>query len=133
MGSFLARRMRLLYDRYLGSDWYEHMDDPEMWARIDLIPDAELWAVRRHLKRKLVIYANGALHVVAFWKGTPGAGIIQRCVDGIYSLTIGFARRFATYKSGNLILRDYERLLKMHQQRILTRPGCFCWESPPGG
>lgn len=114
VGSFLARRMRLLYDRYLGSDWYEHMDDSEMWAKIDLIPDAELWAVRRHLKRKLVIYANERARML--WL-SGRAHPVQVLSSGVlmesYSLTIGFARRFATYKRGNLILRDYERLLKI--------------------
>ena len=59
-GTWLARRMRLLFDRYLGADWMQHIDDPELWAQIDNIPDAELWAVRRHLKRKLVLLRQRA-------------------------------------------------------------------------
>jgi starch phosphorylase len=57
MGFWLARRMRLLFDRYLGIDWMEHMDDPDLWTRVEQIPDLELWDVRRHLKRKLISYA----------------------------------------------------------------------------
>ena len=56
-GTWLARRMRLLFDRYLGQDWMENLDDPDLWAQVDNIPDGELWAVRRHLKNKLVSYA----------------------------------------------------------------------------
>ncbi|MRR31759.1 alpha-glucan family phosphorylase, partial [bacterium] len=57
-GTFLARRLRLLFDRYLGADWMKNIDDPEMWAQVENIPDGELWQVRRHLKRKLVVFAN---------------------------------------------------------------------------
>ncbi len=113
-GSWLARRMRLLYERYLGADWYKHQDDPDFWAQIENIPDAELWAVRRHLKRKLLMYANermrqswvtGALHPVQVIAG----GVLLEP----YSLTIGFARRFATYKRANLVMRDFDRLLRL--------------------
>ena len=55
-GTWLARRMSHLYGRYLGSDWLENIDDPEIWNAVSDIPDEELWAVRRHLKRKLVFY-----------------------------------------------------------------------------
>ncbi len=113
-GTWLARRMRLLFDRYLGADWLQHVDDPDLWSQIDNIPDAELWAVRRHLKRKLAMFAterarlqwlSGSVHPVQ----VIAAGVLLEP----YSLTIGFARRFATYKRGNLIFRDFERLLKI--------------------
>ena len=54
--TWLARRMCLLFDRYLGPDWVEHFDDPEIWDLVYNIPDDQLWAVRQHLKRKLVAY-----------------------------------------------------------------------------
>ncbi|RPJ37406.1 MAG: alpha-glucan family phosphorylase, partial [Chloroflexi bacterium] len=113
-GTWLARHMRLLYDRYLGQDWMENLDDPELWSQVDNIPDGELWAVRRHLKNKLVSYAierarrewrRGGFHPVQ----VLAAGVLLEP----YSLTIGFGRRFATYKRGNLILRDVDRLLRM--------------------
>jgi len=113
-GTWLARRMRLLYERYLGSDWLQHIDDAGLWAQIENIPDAELWTVRRHLKRKLLTFAtdrarrqwlSGTIHPVQVVAG----GVL---LDP-YALTIGFARRFATYKRGNLILRDFDRLLKI--------------------
>jgi starch phosphorylase len=113
-GTWLARRMRLLFDRYLGSDWLERQDDPETWVQIENIPDGELWAVRAHLKRKLLNFANdrirqswlsGQIHPVQVIAG----GVMLEP----YSLTIGFARRFATYKRGNLILRDIDRLMRL--------------------
>jgi glycogen phosphorylase len=116
--TWLARRLRHLYTRYLGEDWMEHSDDPDVWKRIEDIPDDELWAVRMHLKRKLVAYMREtartqwlALHV------HPVQVVAGGVLLNPYALTIGFARRFATYKRANLILRDFNRLLS-----IVNRP-----------
>jgi len=112
--TWLARRLSTLYDRYIGSGWKEHVDDPEIWERIENIPDTELWAVRRHLKRKLTIYVlqrareqwlSASVH--------PVQVIASGALLDPYALTIGFARRFATYKRANLILHDVERLLEI--------------------
>lgn len=112
--TWLARRMRLLYNRYLGQDWQENLDDTDMWELVNSIPDAELWAVRRHLKNKLVSYAIERAR--RLWV-TGGFHPVQVVASGVllepYSLTIGFARRFATYKRGNLIMRDLDRLLRI--------------------
>ncbi len=117
-GSWLARRMRLLYERYLGADWQKNQDDPDFWAQIENIPDAELWAVRRHLKRKLLVYANERMRQ-SWVTGTVHP--VQVIAGGVllepYSLTIGFARRFATYKRASLVMRDFDRLL-----RIINNP-----------
>lgn len=113
-GTWLARRLHVLYERYLGHEWMDRLDDPELWNGIEDIPDAELWAVRRHLKRKLVAYMRErARHQ---WL-TEGVHPVQVVAAGAlldpYALTIGFARRFATYKRANLILRDTNRLLNI--------------------
>jgi len=117
-GSWLARRLRILFDDHLEDNWMESLDEPKVWEAIENIPDAELWAVRRHLKRKLVYYMrerardqwlNGGIHPVQ----VVASGVL---LDP-YALTIGFARRFATYKRANLILRDLSRLLD-----IINRP-----------
>jgi starch phosphorylase len=116
--SWLARRMRMLFERYLGADWLHHLDDQEMWNQVENIPDSDLWAIRRHLKRKLAIFANERARQ-QWLSGTVHP--IQVIAGGVmlepYSLTIGFARRFATYKRGNLILRDFDRLM-----RIINNP-----------
>jgi starch phosphorylase len=113
-GTWLARRMGLLFAHHLGPDWMSRLDDPDLWAQVENIPDGELWAVRQHLKRKLMGYANerarrqwqsGTIHPV---QAVAGGVFLEP-----YSLTIGFARRFATYKRGNLILRDFDRLLNI--------------------
>ncbi len=116
--AWVARRLQHLFARYLGNDWLEHVDDPEMWEKVEDIPDAELWTVRRHLKRKLVHYMRERAREQ--WLATR-VHPVQVVAAGVlldpYALTIGFARRFATYKRANLILRDLDRLL-----RIVTQP-----------
>jgi glycogen phosphorylase len=117
-GTWLARRLRMLFDRYYGSDWMERLDEPRTWQAIENIPDAELWAIRRHLKRKLVSYMRDRARLQ--WRN-DGVHPVQVIASGVlldpYALTIGFARRFATYKRANLILRDLPRLLN-----IVNRP-----------
>jgi glycogen phosphorylase len=113
-GTWLARRMRVLFDRYMGSDWLEKIDDHTLWENIENIPDNELWVVRRHLKRKLVAYIMERSR--QNWITTT-IHPVQIIAGGVlldpYALTIGFARRFATYKRANLILRDTERILNL--------------------
>ncbi len=113
-GTWLARRMGVLFDQYLPDDWQNHLDDTDVWEEVVNIPDEELWEVRRHLKRKLVAYMrerarqqwlNDNVHPVQ----VVAAGAL---IDP-YMLTIGFARRFATYKRAALILKDFDRLLSM--------------------
>jgi glycogen phosphorylase len=118
--TWLARRLGHLYDRYLGVDWRERADDPEIWEQVTNIPDEQLWAVRRHLKRKLAAYISERAR--KRWL-TGGIHPVQTLASGVmldpYMLTIGFARRFAPYKRANLVLYDLERLLG-----LLNRPGC---------
>lgn len=116
--SWLARRMGLLFDQYLGSNWMEHIDDPDFWEKVKDIPDADLWNVRRHLKNKLMNFANERTR--RNWQNsliTPSQAIAGGVFLEPYSLTIGFARRFATYKRANLIFRDFDRLM-----RIINNP-----------
>lgn len=116
-GTWLARRLRHLYGRYLGRDWMEAMDDAEIWQAVETIPDEELWAVRRHLKRKLVFYMRERAQ--AQWMEDnvhPVQVVASGALLNPYALTIGFARRFATYKRADLVLSDYDRLLNMINQ-----------------
>lgn len=113
-GTWLARSMRVLYDRYLGPDWMEHLDDPETWQALLAVPDAEIRATRLHLKRKLMSYIRDRAR--AQWVAL-GRHPIQIVAAGTlldpYKLTIGFARRFSTYKRGSLVMRDVDRLLRI--------------------
>jgi starch phosphorylase len=113
-GTWLARRLRMLYDRYLGTDWLENADDADVWELINNIPDEQLWMVRRHLKRKLTAYMGER----ARRRWTSGGWHPAQVVAGgvlldPYALTLGFARRFAPYKRADLILSDIPRLMKL--------------------
>lgn len=131
-GTWLARRLRLLYDRYLGPNWVEHIDDPEIWELVKNIPDVQLWTIRRHLKRKLVHFIRE--YARQQWaKG--GTHPVQVVASGVlldpYALTIGFARRFAPYKRANLILSDVDRLLKIVTNRSMPVQIIFAGKSHP--
>ncbi len=113
-GTWLARRMQQLYTKYLGANWMDELDDPSLWQSIFAAPEEEIWAVRKHLKRKLVAYVRERAR--AQWTTTKHHPV-QIVAAGVlldpYALTIGFARRFATYKRGALVMRDPDRLLKI--------------------
>ncbi len=117
--SWLARRIAELYKRTFGLDWINHIDDPKMWEGIERIDDAELWQIRFHLKRKLVNYMVTRARYQ--WANNNVHPPVQTVASGVLlepsALTIGFARRFATYKRANLIFHDWDRLL-----RIITNP-----------
>ena len=115
--TWLARRLGELYSKHLDSDWLNRLDDPTLWDQIDKIPDAELWEVRHHLKRKMVFYMmertrrrwmQGGFH--------PVQTIASGALLDPYVLTIGFARRFATYKRAGLIFSDLDYVLNLINQ-----------------
>ncbi len=112
--TWLAHRMSELYDRYLDPDWRNRIDDQALWDKVRNIPDNDLWQVRRHLMRQLVAFARERAR--AQWQ-RGGTHPIQIVAGGVlldpYALTIGFARRFATYKRAALMLRDADRLFRL--------------------
>jgi starch phosphorylase len=102
--------MQRLLDRHLDAGWRERVDDPALWNRIDSIPDAELWQTRCEMRRSLVEYAREQSIADRLSRGEP-----HDYVDAASrtfapsSLTIGFARRVATYKRLYLLARHPER------------------------
>ncbi len=109
VSSFLAGQMKSLYDRHLGPDWMAHMEEPEAWAGLADVDPGELWETHQVLKARLLDFVK---HRVATQDApggdksgqiVPGSGMKQEI------LTIGFARRFATYKRADLIMRDLDR------------------------
>ena len=112
--TWLARRMGVLFDTFLGPDWMDHIDEPGFWNEVVNIPDEELWTVRRHLKNKLVHFANERTRQQ--WQDgqlTPSQAVAGGVFLEPYSLTIGFARRFATYKRANLVFHDFDRFMSL--------------------
>jgi len=109
--TWLAAEMAQLYDRYLGIQWEERPTDHSIWKRVDNIPDAELWRTHERRRERLVAFARGRFKSQLKRRGAPPAEIAR--ADEVLdpeALTIGFARRFATYKRGTLIFRNLDRL-----------------------
>ena len=114
--TWLNGDLALLYDQYLQPDWRERYSDPKIWDLVDDIPNQELWEAHRRRKRNLVAFVRE--RVVTAAMGRKASAAEQRRLSEVLepdTLTIGFARRFATYKRATLLFRDVERL-----KRLLT-------------
>jgi len=112
--SWIPAEMAQLFDRYLGPDWLSKPADQTIWKRIDSIPDEELW--RTHERRRERLAAFTRRRQVEQIKRRGGRDQELRAAGEVLNpeaLTIGFARRFATYKRATLIFRDPERLRKI--------------------
>jgi starch phosphorylase len=105
--SWLAPEMRRLFEAYMGQDWEERLDDLEQWKKIYEIPDEVLWEARQSLKQQLVAFARERTRERHLRLGT--APVVWPVLDE-KALTIGFARRFATYKRATLLFKDPDRL-----------------------
>jgi starch phosphorylase len=108
--SWLAPQMRRLYDRHLGVGWYRQSGKSQTWEAIETVDDGELWETHFTLKGQLLHFVRRRMREQA----EPAQSL--KLLDKVFSpdaLTIGFARRFATYKRANLLLADMERLAAM--------------------
>jgi starch phosphorylase len=109
--SWLAPETAQLYDRYLGVQWEDRPTDYGIWRRVENIPDAELWRTHERRRERLVAFARARLKSQLKRRGAPPSEYAR--ADEVLdpdALTIGFARRFATYKRGTLIFRNMERI-----------------------
>jgi starch phosphorylase len=112
--TWMAEAMQALLDRHLGPDWRRRLDDAALWERVASIPDAELWAVRRQLRERLVAYARERSISVRLARGeAPDYVEAAARVFDPDVLTIGFARRVATYKRLHLFTRRLDRGLAL--------------------
>ena len=112
--TWLAPAMFRLYDRHLGPGWHERSGEAHTWEGIDNVDDGELWETHLSLKSQLLEFARHRSVEQAKRRGEPVE--VERRLEHMLSpdaLTIGFARRFATYKRAGLILADAERLASM--------------------
>jgi glycogen phosphorylase len=103
-----------LFDRYLGDRWHAEAHDEHVWEGIAHVPDNELWAMRNRRREKLVSWCRKRIRQQLIARGA-GALEIEKAASVLdpHALTIGFARRFATYKRGTLLFRDVQRLLSI--------------------
>lgn len=118
--TWVSRRFAALFDDNLGQQWRRRPQDPSSWEGVDAIPDEDLWSVIENGRSDLVRYVRKRVQrdLERRSMSRSEVGVMGTILDpGI--LTIGFARRFATYKRATLMLTDKERLLKMlhHPER----------------
>jgi len=116
--TWLEPKMVLLLNKYLGDGWLDNHDDPSVWRFVDDIPDEELWQAQYWSKVKLINFIRECAR--RGWAGEglgPSIVLAQGVMLDPSVLTIGFARRFATYKRANLIFRDPERLKRIVNNR----------------
>jgi glycogen phosphorylase len=116
--TWLANEMTGLLIRYLGTRWLDDPTDYSIWRKAAHIPDAELWRTHERCRERLVAFARKRLkeHLSQVGATAKEIAVADEVLDP-EALTIGFARRFATYKRGTLLLRDIDRL-----GRILNNP-----------
>ncbi len=114
--SWISKGMSENYARYLGPRWIEDPDNVMVWARVDKIPNTELWRTHERSRERLVAFTRKRLKEQMAKRGVSNRD--QAVADEVLNsetLTIGFARRFAPYKRAYLILKDLKRL-----EQILT-------------
>ncbi|HMS60736.1 MAG TPA: alpha-glucan family phosphorylase [Solirubrobacteraceae bacterium] len=112
--TWLGSPMRELLDRHLGPDWLLRAADPDTWDPLDAISDPELWGVRNRQRSELVDYVRDRSVADRLSRGEP-RGYVEAAARAFDPdvLTVGFARRLATYKRLHLIAQDAQRSLKL--------------------
>lgn len=120
--TWLAYEFQRLLDKYFPENWYDRIHEPKIWEAVDQIPDREIWEIHLQLKRKMIDYVKNKLKKQLISNGIP-VPEAERHASEIKTdaFTIGFARRFATYKRASLIFRDMariERILNNHEMPV---------------
>lgn len=116
--TWLAPELKSLYSRYLPRDWEEHVESPATWQDIDIIPDEELWSAHQERKEKLIEFVRrrAKRQLLRHGEGPQRMNDAGKLLNP-QALTIGFARRFATYKRASLFFHDLDRV-----RRLLNDP-----------
>ncbi len=112
--TWLSPDIAFTLDRYLGEGWMKNPADHSVWERVSQIPDEEFWRAHERCRERLVSWARQTLHEQLLKRGSnyDEVAVADEILDP-EALTIGFARRFATYKRSALLLRDTERLKRL--------------------
>ncbi|WP_161880268.1 alpha-glucan family phosphorylase [Deinococcus alpinitundrae] len=112
--TFLAQPYRDLFSTVLPADWTERLEDKQMWDDINKLPDAQLSATQHELKEEMIAFVRARSQEQLRRTGASAADVAAAGETlSADALTIGFARRFATYKRATLLFRDRERLSKI--------------------
>jgi starch phosphorylase len=118
--TWISRGMAGLFDRYLGPNWAEDPDNERVWEQVDQIPNTELWLTHERCREHLVSFTRRRLAEQLNRRGGSAAEVKAASeVLTPEALTIGFARRFATYKRATLLFKDPDRLERIvnHSER----------------
>ncbi|MDR2161886.1 MAG: alpha-glucan family phosphorylase [Desulfovibrio sp.] len=112
--TWVAPDLGRLYNRHLGSNWREDPDTVRVWRQAATIPDTELWRTHERLRARLVEFVRVRMHAQLTAQGARSSDLqIVESILNPDTLTIGFARRFATYKRARLLTQDMDRLLRI--------------------
>jgi glycogen phosphorylase len=112
--TWMAPAMRRLLDAHLPEGWFERIEDPEVWSAVDDIPAAAIWEVRDELRSDLIDFVRDRSLTDRLGRSEPRhytEAAAQALDPGV--LTLGFARRVATYKRLGLLMHDPERALAL--------------------
>jgi phosphorylase/glycogen(starch) synthase len=117
--TWAAKEWRQLYESKFGDDFVNNQLKKDRWEKIYDVPDKEIWKIRNNQRRKLIEFIKERMQETSVKRYENPKHIVE-VSDKLnkYTLTIGFARRFATYKRAHLLFKDLERL-----SRILNNPG----------
>ena len=130
--SWLAPKIKELYNEYLAPYWQDNIHLNSTWERIDNIPDAKLWEVHFDRKQKLIKLVKENM-INRLRRNGMQYDEIMEIVSGLNpnALTIGFARRFATYKRATLIFRDLERITEILNNKDMPVQIIFAGKAHP--
>jgi starch phosphorylase len=111
---WISREMADFFDTYLGSQWDSNPEEKNVWARLAQAPEEELWRVHLRRRERMVGFVRRRLREQLQRRGANRAELDEALETlSPNALTIGFARRFATYKRATLLLRDLDRLRQL--------------------
>jgi starch phosphorylase len=118
LGTWMAQPLRELLAEHLGPDWEDRVDEPGLWEGVLALDDVKLWSAHQRLRHLLhsFIREEARHRWRDYWRDTARLAVAGSLLSPT-ALTVGFARRFATYKRADLVFRDLERL-----RRLLVNP-----------
>jgi starch phosphorylase len=130
--SWLSPSLRKLYDKYLGTEWLKKISEKSIWLNIDNLPDSQIWNIHMQSKKELIEYLRKKIKLQRISNGCSAESI--RDAEYLLKpdvLTIGFARRFATYKRANLIFRNIERIKSIFNNPEMSVQIIFAGKAHP--
>ena len=130
--TFIAGKMRKLYEKYISENWIDEIDNQMIWDNLDQIPNNEFWDSHMKNKIRLIEYIR---EYARRKRKNKQIGSEQILASGAFldpkALTIGFARRFATYKRANLIFKDINRIRKIMNNEDMPVQIIFAGKAHP--